>query len=137
MILEPPFTTIGVLGIDNHIPENRRQKLAQSVNGQLVGAAANWVRGEEMSIDKLVGANRVDGKTQISVISLAHITDFEDQSFVVAQIAFAINAWMRKQGSAPGAIDLVSCSSWMKLEAAVARPLSIRHIPTLPPANLP
>jgi hypothetical protein len=102
MILEPPFATIGVLGIDDHIPENRRQKLAQAVNGQLVGAAANWVRGEEMSIDKLVGANRVDSKTQISVISLAHITDLEDQSFVVAQIAFAINAWMRKQGSAPG-----------------------------------
>lgn len=102
MILEPPFSTIGVLGIDDHIPENRRQKLAQAVNGQLVGAAANWVRGEEMNIDKLVGANRVDGKTQISVISLAHITDFEDQSFVVAQTAFEINAWMRKQGSAPG-----------------------------------
>jgi hypothetical protein len=102
MILDPPFATIGVLGIDDHIPESRRQKLAQAVNGQLVGAAANWVRGEEMNIDKLVGANRVDGKTQISVISLAHITDFEDQSFVVAQIAFAINAWMRKQGSSPG-----------------------------------
>jgi hypothetical protein len=102
MILEPPFAKIGVLGVDEHIPEKRRQKLAQAVNGQLVGAAANWVRGEEMSIDKLVGANRVDGKTQISVISLSHITDFEDQSFVVAQLAFAINAWMRKQGSAPG-----------------------------------
>lgn len=102
MILEPPFATIGVLNIDNHIPENRRQKLAQAVNGQLVGAAANWVRGEEMSIDKLSGVNRVDGKTQISVINLSHITDFEDQSFVVAQVAFAINAWMRKQGSAPG-----------------------------------
>lgn len=102
MILEPPFATIGVLEIDDHIPENRRQKLAQAVNGQLVGAAANWVRGEEMSIDKLVGANRVDGLTQISVINLSHITDFEDQSFVVAQLAFAINVWMRKQGSAPG-----------------------------------
>ena len=102
MILEPPFATIGVLGIDDHIPENRRQKLAQAVNGQLVGAAANWVRGEAMSIDKLVGAHRIDKKTQISVINLSHITDFEDQSFVVAQIAFAINTWMRKQGSAPG-----------------------------------
>lgn len=102
MILEPPFSTIGVLDIDEHIPENRRQKLAQAVNGQLVGAAANWVRGEEMSIDKFVGANRLDKKTQISVINLSHITDFEDQSFVVAQVAFAINAWMRKQGSAPG-----------------------------------
>jgi hypothetical protein len=102
MILHPPFSTIGVLGIDEHIPENRRQKLAQAVNGQLVGAAANWVRGEEMSIDKLVGANRIDRKTQISIINIAHITDFEDQSFVVAQLAFAINAWMRKQGSAPG-----------------------------------
>lgn len=102
MIMEPPFENIGVLNIDKHIPINRRQKLAQAVNGQLVGAAANWVRGEEMSIDKLVGANRLDGKTQISVINLSHITDFEDQSFVVAQIGFAINSWMRKQGSAPG-----------------------------------
>jgi len=102
MILDPPFSTIGVLNIDDHIQERRRQKLAQAVNGQLVGAAANWVRGEEMSIDKLVGANRQDGKTQISVINLSHITDFEDQSFVVAQVAFSINAWMRKQGSAPG-----------------------------------
>ena len=102
MILEPPFATIGVLSIDDHISETRRQKLAQAVNGQLVGASASWVRGEEMSIDKLVGANRVDGKTQISVVNLSHITDFEDQSFVVAQLAFAINAWMRKQGSAPG-----------------------------------
>jgi hypothetical protein len=102
MILEPPFTSLGVLDIDDHIPENRRQKLAQAVNGQLIGVAANWLRGEEMSIEKLVGANRVDGKTQISVINISHITDFEDQSFVVAQLAFAINAWMRKQGSAPG-----------------------------------
>ncbi len=102
MILEPPFETIGVLSVDEHIPEKRRQKLAQAVNGQLVGAAANWVRGEEMSIDKLVGANRLDGKTQISVVNLSHIPDFEDQSFVVAQIAFAINTWMRQQGSAPG-----------------------------------
>ena len=102
MILEPPFATIGVLSIDDHITEKRRQKLAQAVNGQLVGAAANWVRGEELSIDKLVGANRLDGKTQISVMNLSHLTDFEDQSFVVAQITFAINTWMRQQGSAPG-----------------------------------
>lgn len=101
MILEPPFSKIGVLSIDDHIPEKRRQKLAQAVNGQLVGATANWVRGEEMSIDKLVGANRLDGKTQISIINLSHITDFEEQSFVVAQIAFAINTWMRQQGNAP------------------------------------
>lgn len=101
MILQPPIDTIGVLGIDEHIPDNRRQKLAQAVNGQLIGAAANWVRGEEMSIDKLVGTNRVDGKIQVSVINLSHIPDFEDQSFVVAQLAFAINSWMRKQGSAP------------------------------------
>ncbi len=101
MILEPPFSSIGVLGIDDHIPENRRQKLAQAVNGQLVGAAANWVRGEEMRIDKLAGTHRVDGKTQISIINLSHMTNFEDQSFVVAQTAFSINAWMRKQGSAP------------------------------------
>jgi hypothetical protein len=101
MILEPPFETIGVLAVEDHLPEKRRQKLAQSVNGQLVGADATWLRGEDLSIDKLAGTNRTDGRTQISVLNVSHLTNFEDQSFVVAQVAFAINAWMRRQGSAP------------------------------------
>ena len=28
---------------------------------------------------------------EVGVINLSHITDYEDQSFVVAQVAFAIN----------------------------------------------
>lgn len=102
LILEPPFETIGALPVADQMPDGRRQKLAQAVNGQLVGADSSWLRGEELSIDKLVGANRNDARTQISVINLAGINDFEDQSFVVSQVGFAINAWMRQQGSAPG-----------------------------------
>jgi hypothetical protein len=102
LILNPPFDTIGALSVEDHLPDARRQKLAQAVNGQLVGADATWLRGEDLTVDKLVGLNRADKKVQISVINLASIQDFEDQSFVVAQIAFAINSWMRKQGTAPG-----------------------------------
>jgi Bacterial protein of unknown function (DUF853) len=102
LILEPPFSTIGVLAVEDHLPDNRRQKLAQAVNGQLVRAESGWLRGEELKIDKLTGINREDGRTQVSVINLTAVPDFEDQSFVVAQIAFAINAWMRQQGNAPG-----------------------------------
>jgi hypothetical protein len=101
LILAPPFSTIGALAVEDHLPDNRRQKLAQAVNGQLVGAESGWLRGEELKIDKLTGSNRDDERTQVSVINLTVVPSFEDQSFVVAQIAFAINAWMRQQGSAP------------------------------------
>jgi hypothetical protein len=101
LIMNPPFERIGALAVVEHLPDNRRQKLAQAVNGQLVGAESGWLRGEELKIDKLIGVNRSDRRTQISVISLCGVPDFEDQSFVVAQIAFAVNAWMRQQGSAP------------------------------------
>jgi hypothetical protein len=88
--------------VEDHLPDARRQKLAQAVNGQLVGAGSTWLRGEELTVNKLVGLNRTDKKVQISVINLAYIQDFEDKSFVVAQIAFAMNSWMREQGTAPG-----------------------------------
>ena len=80
------------------------------MNGQLVGAAANWVRGEEMSIDKLVGANRVDGKTQISVINLSHITDFEDQSFVVPRSPLRSTPGMENRVVLPEETDRTFCS---------------------------
>ena len=102
LIMEPPFDKIGALSVEEHLPDNRRQRLVQAVNGQLIGADSGWLRGEELTIDKLAGANRKDRKTQVSIINLAAIADFEDQSFVVAQVAFAINAWMRQQGTAPG-----------------------------------
>jgi hypothetical protein len=102
LILAPPFKSIGALAVEDHLPDSRRQKLAQAVNGQLVGADSGWLRGEDLTVDKLAGMNRSDGRTQVSVVSLSAIPDFEDQSFVVAQLGFAINAWMRQQGTAPG-----------------------------------
>ena len=102
LILEPPFARIDALAVEEHLPDSRKQRLAQAVNGQLVGADAGWLRGEELKIDKLAGMNRKDKRTQVSVINLSAITDFEDQSFVVAQVAFSINTWMRQQGTAPG-----------------------------------
>lgn len=102
LILEPPFARIGALAVEDHLPDSRKQRLAQAVNGQLVGADAGWLRGEELKIDKLAGMNRKDKRTQVSIINLSAITDFEDQSFVVAQVAFSINTWMRQQGTAPG-----------------------------------
>ena len=37
------------------------------------------------------------GKTPINIINLADLDSFEDKSFVVAQIAYDIYKWMRKQ----------------------------------------
>lgn len=102
LVLNPPFENVGALAVEKHLSDNKRQNLAQALNGQLIGAGASWLKGEELTIDKLAGINRSDERTQISVINLSAVHDFEDQCFVVAQIAFGINSWMRQQGSAPG-----------------------------------
>jgi hypothetical protein len=57
-----------LLGIDDHIPENRASKACTGGKRTARRRGSQLGPGEEMSIDKLVGANRVDGKTQISVI---------------------------------------------------------------------
>ena len=95
LVEDPPFKEIGGLPVDDYInAENRRRRLLNKINTLISGPEQMWFEGVPLDI-KLFNLEGVDGKTQLSIINLTELEHFEDQSFVVAQIAYKIYHWMR------------------------------------------
>lgn len=96
-VQNPPFDQIGGLPVSQYIDaENRRNRLLIKINTILSGPERMWFEGSELSIGEMV--TPVDGKTPINVINISDLDAFEDRNFVVAQVAYKINSWMRKEG---------------------------------------
>ena len=93
----PPFDQIGGLPVGKYIDaEGRRSRLVNKINTLLSGPERMWFEGGELDVEKLVLSE--GGKTPINVINISDIDAFEDRNFVVAQVAYKINTWMRKEG---------------------------------------
>lgn len=101
LIEEPPFSRIGELPVPQYIDaENRRNRLLNKVNGLISGPDARWFEGTPLSIELFL-PTREDQRVPLSIINLSDVTEFEDRSFVVAQITNTIRNWMRTlQGTA-------------------------------------
>lgn len=93
----PPFTEIGGLPVEQYIAaENRKARLLNKINTMLSGPETMWFEGDPLSVERQF-LNTEDGKTPLNVINLTDLDSFEDRSFVVAQVAYDIYKWMRKQ----------------------------------------
>ncbi|MCI0400993.1 MAG: DUF853 family protein [Gammaproteobacteria bacterium] len=98
LVEEPPFGEIGGLPVTQFIDaENRRRRLLNKINTMLSGAEKMWFEGTPMEMDVFLEA--AQGKVPVNVINVSDLDSFEDRSFVVAQVAYEINKWMRKQPS--------------------------------------
>jgi hypothetical protein len=96
LVEEPPFSEIGALPVSQYIDaENRRKRLMANINTMLSGAERMWFEGSPLSMDLFL--ERAQEKTPINVINLTELDHFEDRSFVVAQLAYEVNKWMRSQ----------------------------------------
>ena len=96
MIIEPPFQQIGGLEVERYIDaENRRNRLINKVNTLLSGPETMWFEGKSYTVDSFLECE--DAKVPINIINLVELDYFEDRSFVVAQITYEIQKWMRKQ----------------------------------------
>ncbi len=97
LIQDPPFSRIGELPVEQFIDaENRRNRLMNKVNGLISGPDAQWFEGTPLSIDLLLPGEE-DPRVPLSIINLSDVIEFEDRSFVVAQVANTIYNWMRTQ----------------------------------------
>ncbi|MCC9601420.1 ATP-binding protein [Stieleria sp. JC731] len=95
LISSPPIDRIGVMDLDSFMPGSERTKLAMRLNNLLASPAfASWLEGEPLSIDRLLYAE--DGKPQLSVISIAHLSDSERMFFVTILLQELVS-WMRQQ----------------------------------------
>ncbi len=96
LVEEPPFEEIGGLPVPQYIDaENRRKRLLNKINTMLAGPEKMWFEGPPLSME--VFLHGPEGKTPINVINLTELDHFEDRSFVVAQLAYEVNKWMRDQ----------------------------------------
>ncbi len=100
-IQAPPFTTIGVMGVDAFFPGKDRFALAMRLNSVLAAPGFDaWMQGEPLSARNLLYTP--EGKPRISVMSIAHLDD-ASRMFFVSMLLNEIIAWMRAQ---PGTSSL-------------------------------
>lgn len=98
-IREPLFNinTIGGMPINEVINEKDRNTISIAINELLIGAGKLWFKGSPFDLSVLTNKKEFNGMTPVNIINLKHL-DFHDQLFVVGQIAFMINFWMREMG---------------------------------------
>jgi len=95
LIINPPFDKIGVLPLKNFYPQNDRFKLATLLNNVIASPSfENWISGTRLDIQKFLYDS--EGKAQISIFSISHLSD-EERMFFVTLLLNRYIAWMRRQ----------------------------------------
>lgn len=101
-IMEPPFMNVGKMDVDSVMPGRTRTALATKINNMIASPSfAEWYTGSEIDVEEMF-KKRKDGRTNVTVFSVAHITN-EDQRMMALSLLFdQVLGWMRKQQGADG-----------------------------------
>jgi hypothetical protein len=94
-IQSPPIEKIGVLSLENFYPSKDRFELAMKLNSLLASPSfKTWLEGVPLNIQNFLYSE--DGKPNVSVFSIAHLSESE-RMFFVSMLLNEIVAWMRTQ----------------------------------------
>lgn len=94
-IQKPPMTQVGAIDIESFFPSKERFELAMTVNNLLAAPGFDaWLSGEPLDISKLLHSE--NGKPQVSIFSIAHLSDTE-RMFFVSLLLGQIVSWTRSQ----------------------------------------
>lgn len=95
MVQQPPFKRVGVVALDDFLPEKKRMELAMKLNNLIASPSfASWLEGVPLDIQKMLYTP--EGKPRISIFSVAHLSD-EQRMFFVSLLLNQILGWMRSQ----------------------------------------
>ncbi len=98
-IQEPPFTQIGVMGVDAFFPAKDRFALAMRLNNLLAAPGFEaWMQGTPLNAQNLLYT--ANGKPRVSIMSIAHLDD-ASRMFFVSMLLNEIISWMRAQPGTP------------------------------------
>ncbi len=101
LIQEPPVTRIGVLELESFYPAKERFKLAMKMNALLASPGFDlWLSGAPLDIGKML--YDPNGKPQIAIFSIAHLSE-KERMFFVALLLNQVVGWVRSQ---PGTSNL-------------------------------
>ena len=94
-IQTPPFNKIGIMDMETIFPAKDRLELAMTINNILASPSFEiWTQGEPLNIQKLLYSD--EGKPQLAVLSIAHLSD-QERMFFVTLLLNEVVAWMRSQ----------------------------------------
>lgn len=94
-IMQPPFTSVGVVDVEDFFSEKKRQALAMKMNNLLASPGfSTWLKGVPLDINKMMSAP--DGRARVSIFSIAHLGDSE-RMFFVSLLLNQMLGWMRAQ----------------------------------------
>jgi hypothetical protein len=99
LVDQPPLTHIGGMDIDEYISPRNRKDIQRRIAAQCAGANQDWFDGEPLNVETLIG-NPSPGRTPLALLYLGHLSEFRDQSLVIAQVCASLYRWMRSQGGA-------------------------------------
>jgi hypothetical protein len=94
-IQKPPLERVGVLDLETFYPARERAGLALALNNLLASPGFSaWLEGDPLDAAHLLFA--AGGKSRLSILSIAHLSDAE-RMFAVTLILNQLVAWMRQQ----------------------------------------
>lgn len=92
-VQQPPFEKLGVVSVDDYMPEKERYKLAMSLNNIIAAPSfQSWIQGEPLDIQSLL--YQPNGRPRISIFYIAHLSEAERQ-FIITLITENMLGWMR------------------------------------------
>jgi len=94
-IQKPPLKQVGAIDIESFFPAKERFDMAMSINNLLAAPGFDaWLTGQPLKIESLLYSSK--GKPQVSIISIAHLSDAE-RMFIVSLLLTQLVCWMRSQ----------------------------------------
>lgn len=95
LIVNPPFSKIGIFDIDTFFSQDDRLKLALKLNSIIANPSfKTWIEGEALDISKLLYDE--NGKAKISIFTISHLNDSQ-RMFFVSILLNQMLSWMRRQ----------------------------------------
>jgi len=100
-VQRPPMQKIGVLDLESFYPEKDRFNLVLALNNLLAAPGFGvWLEGAPLDIAQLL--HNAQGKPQLSIFSIAHLSETE-RMFFVTLLLTQVLSWVRAQ---PGTSSL-------------------------------
>ena len=92
-IVDPPFSSIGALTVNAFMSKRARNDLAAALNGLLASPSfANWRQGATLDVEAWM--KPVDGKTPVTILSVAHLDD-DERKLVLGVVLEEVLSWVR------------------------------------------
>ncbi len=119
-VRDPPLETIGAMPMSEFLPKRERTALATALNTLLASPTFEaWRRGAPLDVDAWL-APRADGRTQATIVSVAHLDD-DERRLVLGVVLEQFLAWVRTQAGTHHPARAARLRRGLRLRAAAPR----------------